>query len=212
MKRLIVGILILILGSIQANIYTQELVVICKPILQDFIKAKNKQILLSYEAMAQIFSQLPITYKEQRKLVRTDINNCRKFIRKYAKNSVEHQELLQELLALYDFIKLHKECSKAIHFHNQIQQRYCSAFNNSDIVKYIESDPALYGVERCKYKCRAYFNKVSKDLRILEAFEDRLHGNYGVLKAHNYAYKIELIKIRNYVYHHNMYKFETRYF
>ena len=82
----------------------------------------------------------------------------------------------------------------------------------ADIVKNIQEDPTLYGVDNCKYTCRAYFNKVCNDLRILNKFEDTLHANHGALKAHNYVYKIELIKIRNHVYHHTMYKFETRYF
>ena len=36
--------------------------------------------------------------------------------------------------------------------------------------------------------------------------------DYSVLKAHNYVLKIELIKVRNAIYHNNRYKYETSYF
>lgn len=213
MKKYLIVILSLFTCFTQAHVQEyEELVLHCKPALQHFITAGQQNILSVYESMTQIFGNLPATYKAQRKEIRTDINACRKFMRRYASKSIIHQRLLDELLALSDYVKKNKECSKAINFHTKLRQRYQFAFGNPTIVECLEATPTLYGVERYKYKSRAYIAKVSADFRKIEKFEDTLHGDHGVLKAHNYVYKIELIKLRNYIYHHNIYKFETRYF
>lgn len=213
MNKYIVIVLLLCFGDMQAHVQEyEELVLHCKPVLQYFITAGQENSLSTYESMVQIFSELPASYRAQRKEIRTDINACRRFMRKYATTSVMHQRLLDELLALYKYVKKNKECSKAIHFHSKLRQRYQFAFNNPNIVECLEATPALYGVEHYKYKSRAYIAKVSADFRKIEKFEDTIHADHGLLKAHNYVYKIELIKLRNYIYHHNIYKFETRYF
>jgi hypothetical protein len=213
MKKIILVILILLPCFAQMHVQPPEgLTIYCRPALQHFITSGQQNLLVTYESMGLIFSELPVSYSAQRKLIRTDINACRKFIRRYAPNSILYHRLLQELLLLYDYTKEYKQACRAIEFHNQLEQRHQFAFNNPNIVESIQATPNLYGVERCKYKCRAYFNKVSADLRKVERFEACLHADHSVLKAHNYVYKIELIKIRNYIYHHNIYKFETSYF
>lgn len=212
MKKLLLVIAMLVPCFVQTHELQEKLTLCSGQALQYFIAAEKQNSLLSYESMVQIFSAVSTKYSVQRKEIRKDINACRQFIRMHAQDSVVHQELLRELLDLYDYVKEHKECCRAIQFHNQLQQRHKFAFNNPNIVQCVEATPSLYGVGRCKYKCRAYFNKIAADLRKIDRFEDTIHGNHGVLKAHNYVYKIELIKIRNYIYHHNIYKFETRYF
>ncbi|MDP3788612.1 MAG: hypothetical protein Q8Q60_04855 [Candidatus Chromulinivorax sp.] len=213
MKKLSIVFLLLFPCFAQAHVQQPEgLIIHCRPALQQFINFGQDATLLDYESMVTIFSDLPKAYSEQRKLIRNDINSCRKYIRMYAPHSVLYHNVLQELLLLYDYTKKHQECCKAIYFHNQLQQRYQFAFNNPNIVEALEEAPQLHGVEKFKYKSRAYFKNISADIQKTNTFERTLHSKYGVLKAHNYAYQIELIKIRNYVYHHNLYKFETRYF
>ena len=212
MKKLLICIATFASFVVYPHVQPQELTLCSGQLLEYFITAEKQNSLLSYESMVHIFSSLPTSYRAQRKLIRNDIKACREFIRQHASSSKEHEELLCELLAFSDYVKAHKECCKAIQFHNRLQQRYELAFNNPNIVQAIEAHPVLYGLENSKYKCRAYFSKISADLRKIDRFEDTIHGNYGLLKAHNYVYRIELIKIRNHIYHHNIYKFETRYF
>ena len=184
----------------------------CHQSLRDFIIAESQNALLDYEAMTQIFSDEIISYSKLRKSICNDIKTCRRCIRKKSNNFVECHELLKQLYLFDSYVKQHKECCKAIHFHSKLRQQYQLAFDNSNIVECIEMKPYLYGVEKSKYKSRDYFKKISADLDKIEDFEDTIHGDHGLLKAHNYVYKIELIRIRNHVYHDNRYKYETRYF
>lgn len=184
----------------------------CQQSLHIFIAAERQNALLDYRTMDEIFSEDVISYKKLRKAIRNDIKMCSRCIRKKLKNSVECSELLKQLHSFDCYVRQHKECCKAIHFHSKLRQQYQLAFNNSNIVECIEARPHLYGVGKSKYKSRAYFKKISADLARIEEFEDVIHGDHGLLKAHNYVYKIELIRIRNHVYHDNRYKYETRYF
>lgn len=188
--------------------------------LESFIAAEQQGSLLAYESMVQIFTSSSLRYDKLCKAIQGDIRSCRRFIRKnkfkkdetISKQVFEYNRLLEQLRSFYRYVKEYKECCKAIQFHEQLRQRHQLAFNNPNIVQCVESAPQLYGVERSKYKCRAYFSKIAADLRKVDKFEDTIHGDHGLLKAHNYVYKIELIRVRNYVYHNNIYKFETRYF
>lgn len=209
MKKLLLIILFLLPCFVESK---HELTLKNGQALQFFIEAERKDMLLKYETMVQIFMSTSLSYNKFRDSIHSDITACRRFIRKYAKESIEYHDLLQHLRAFYEYVKKHKECCKAIQFHEQLRRRYQLAFNNPNIVQSVELAPELYGVDKHKYKSRAYFNKVSADLRKIDKLEDLIHGDHGVLKAHNYVYKIELIKVRNYIYHNNIYKFETRYF
>jgi hypothetical protein len=206
-------LLVIFLLSLSWFTLTQnKLTVQTSQVLKLFIQAEEQNSLMLYDIMAEIFMSTPLQYKKICKAIRADIASCRKFIKKYAQDSCEHNLVLEQLRSLYIYIRNHKECYEAIHFYENLQSKYQLAFNNPYIVQSVESAPALYGVDKCKYKCRAYFRKVTADLRKVEKFEDKIHADYAVLKAHNYVYKIELIKLRNYIYHNNIYKFETRYF
>ncbi|MBV8661168.1 MAG: hypothetical protein JO129_03420 [Candidatus Dependentiae bacterium] len=209
MKKLLIILLLLFPCLAQ----TQDVLKLrCKQPLQYFIAAEQQNTLLSYDTMAQIFTCTSMNYKQLRKAQRADMASCRRFIKKHEDDSFVNHDLLQHLRLLYKYTKQHKECCKAIQFHEELQQRYRLAFNNPNIAHDVEAMPYLFGVQRAKYKSRAYFNIISADLRKIEKFEDTIHGDHGVLKAHNYVYKIELIKIRNNIYHNNRYKFQTRYF
>ena len=180
--------------------------------LYPFVLAGQQNSLSTYETMAKIFTSTSLDYGKLRQAIRMDMTSCRKFIKNHVQDSVVHLQLLEQLRSLYRYVKEYKECYKAIFFHEELRQRYQLAFNNPDIVQSVEMMPHLYGVESSKYKSRAYFKKVAADLRAIDKFEDTIHGDHSVLKAHNYVYKIELIRVRNYIYHNNIYKFETRYF
>lgn len=188
------------------------LVVQSQAMLNDFIVAQQQGCLNEYSAMVTIFSGRSKQSKKLLKILCTDINNCRRFIRKHAQHDPSFHKLLADLLALYNYVYTNQECCKAIQFHEVLHKKYQYAFHNSDIINSIQLNPHWYGLEKHRYKYRAYFKKIAADLKKIDTFEDTLHADYGLLKAHNYVYKIELIKIRNIIYHHVRYQFETRYF
>ncbi len=181
--------------------------------LQAFMQAKEDDSLESYTSMTAIFGDVLCTYKKLKRLIRDDMAKCRKALRRSLEDKDQHRLMLVQLQDFYRYVTEHKECCKAICFHNKLSQKYIFAFHNSNLVKDFEQSPELFGIKKsCKYKHRAFFKKIAADLKTIDAFEDSIHGDYGVLKAHNYVYKIELIKIRNYIYHTMQYQFETRYF
>jgi len=177
-----------------------------------FLQAQKKGELAAYESMAEIFADSCVSYHQMLESIRADMRHCRLHMRKEVLLKHEYQALLAKLKEFYRYVREHEECCKAIHFHQELQQRYALAFDNLDIVQSLQLTPELYGVSKHKNKCKTYYKRVLKDLQKVEKFEDTLHGNFSVLKAYNYDYKIELIKIRNQIYHHNRYKFETRFF
>jgi hypothetical protein len=182
--------------------------------LQAFVAAKEINTLESYSSMTGMFHDPFFTYKKLKRAIRTDMAKCRQAIRRMNSDDIEQYRLiLDQLQEFYWYVKTHKECCKAIYFHNTLSQRYIFAFHNTNLVEHFEQSPELFGIkESCKYKHRAFFKKIAKDLKAIDKFEDTIHGDYGMLKAHNYVYKIELIKVRNYIYHTMQYQFETRYF
>lgn len=180
--------------------------------LQHFIALQNYD-LTSYDAMLTIFSSTSLDFKKLSAGVQTDIIRCKRYIRMHPKNCEQHKVLLQHLRSFFYYLKKHKHCCAAIQFHNDIQDRYTLAFKNQNIVHSINTTPHLYGIsERCKHKCKEYFNRILLDLSKINKFEDYLHGDFSQLKAQNYVYKIELVKLRNSIYHNNRYKYEVSYF
>ena len=168
---------------------------------------------VSYDAMVTIFSSTDKNFDKLSSAIRSDIIRCKRYIRQNAQNAADQHLLLQQLRSFLHYVKTHKHCCNAIQFHNQIRDRYSLAFNNQQIVQSIHATPELYGLShKCKHKCKTYFNQVLIDLNKIDRFEDYLHADYSILKAHNYVFKIELIKVRNSIYHNNTYKYEVSYF
>lgn len=173
----------------------------------------NKAHLTNYDTMSSIFSSTPLSFDKLLTAIRIDIVRCKRYIRKNTNKSEQQKILLEQLNSFLQYLKQHKHYFAAIKFHNELRQRYASAFNNQNIVQCIHLTPTLYGLPtKCKHKCKTYFNQILIDLARVSKFEDYIHGDYSELKAHNYVFKIELIKIRNSIYHNNVYKYETSYF
>lgn len=175
--------------------------------------ATHQADLTDYEAMYTIFTSTSLRFDKLLSAIRIDIIRCKRFIRKNNENSEQQKILLSQLTSFLQYVKKHKYCYNAMKFHDELRERYALAFNNHNIVQSIHSSPNLYGLStKCKHKCKSYFNQILIDLARVSRFEDYLHGDHSELKAHNYVFKIELIKIRNSIYHNNVYKYETSYF
>jgi len=180
--------------------------------LQEYIAAEQKDESLGYDAMARVFSNLSVPVEKLLQAIRADMSFCRRQLRKHSSTAINYNELLVQLRRFYRYVRQHKDCCRAIHFHQQLQNRYALAFNNPSIASDVERNPELHGMGLCKYKCRSYCKQVKIDLALVDQFEDLIHADFSILKAHNYVYKIELIRIRNFIYHTNLYKYQTRYF
>ncbi len=211
MKKLCTFVFLLLTCGLSAK-NDKELILRSNNAIQQFIAAQENDLLLSYDSMQAIFSDSMMSYEKLRSAIRSDVAACKRYIRNHVQDCDYARYLLHKLQLLYRYVKQYKECCKALHFHQQLQARYRNAFRNEELAISVQLQPEQYGVGSAKYRSRAYFKKICRDLKEIERFEDTLHGDHGVLKAHNHVYKIELINIRNYIYHNNRYKFETRYF
>ncbi|MGZ6254556.1 MAG: hypothetical protein ACXWL5_01030 [Candidatus Chromulinivorax sp.] len=193
--------------------YDQKLNVVflqSKSAFDHFLRAYNTDSLESYQVMKDIFTATDFRYRKLKHFVHADIIHIKSLLKK--NKNQELAKLLDDLQHFYRYVKSHKVCHKAIMFHEYLSKKYYLAFNNPNIVQALEGMPDLYGVDRYKYKSKAYFNTISADLKKLDKFEDDIHADHVILKAHNYVYRIELIKVRNYIYHDILYKFQSRYF
>jgi len=180
---------------------------------QYFISADEKNN-CDYDIMRNIFSSVSFGYKKLLSVIRKDINWCKRYVRQCVDgNCVEQENLLKKLRSFLRYVKKHKHCCSAMQFHDDLKERYALTFNNSKLIQDIHTMPQVYGLsDTCKNKYKTYFNQVLADLAIINKFEDYLHGDYSTLKAHNYVFKIELIRVRNAIYHNNRYKYETSFF
>lgn len=184
----------------------------CKKPFHNFV-ATHHEKLTNYEIMSKIFSSAGTTLDNLLSAIRNDITRCKRYIRKNIHHAIDQKILEQELKSFSSYVKKNKHCYNAINFHNELKERYARAFNNQKIVECIHKNPDLYGLRlKCKKKCKVYFDQIIIDLAKISNFEDNLHGDHIELKAINYVYKIELIKIRNIIYHNNVYKYERSYF
>lgn len=179
---------------------------------QAFMQA-DKNNLENYDVMSSIFASTDLSVDKLLSAIRVDLIRCRRYMRVNDKKSEEQLQVVPELRSFLQYIKTHKHCYNAMQLHAEVQQRYALAFDNPRIVQCIHTTPELYGIsKKLKQKCKAYFNQVVKDLAKIDKFEDYLHADHSELKARNYVLKIELIKLRNSIYHDNIYKYETSYF
>ena len=210
MKKFLVGFLFFSFSQIALAAQDR---LCCQQAFQHFV-AVDEQNLLDYDVMNAIFSSVDLDAKELMSAIRKDILGCKRYVRHHLKEDCSQQKLLlQQLRAFFNYVRTHKHCCAAIQFHNDVRQRYALTFNNPKLVKALNETPHLYGLSyKCKNKCKTYFNQVLLDLAKISKFEDYLHGDLSALKAHNYVFKIELIKVRNSIYHNNVYKYETSYF
>lgn len=186
----------------------------CDRALQEFLS--NDRDDTSHDLMHAMYASLNVGYKKMVSTINADIIRCRRYIKRHLHGDVaveQYHLLIEQMRSMVRYVKQHKHCWDAFHIHNDIRQRYVAAFNNPKIVQSVNADPKLYGVsEQCKHKSKAYFNQVIMDLSRISKLEDYLHGDYSILKAQNYVLKIELIRVRNAIYHNNLYKYETCYF
>jgi len=186
----------------------------CDGALQKFVAADYHDT--NHDLMHEMYASLNVGYKKMVSMINADIIRCRRYINRHLHGDVaveQYHLLIEQMRSMVRYVKQHKHCWDAFHVHNDIRQRYVGAFNNPKIVQSVNADPKLYGVsERCKHKSKAYFNQVLIDLSRISKLEDYLHGDYSILKAQNYVLKIELIRVRNAIYHNNLYKYETCYF
>ena len=205
-------ILLAILVSISFSIIEcHNLVLKTQTKLDHFVIAQQENSLHAYETVYQMFFDIDMDYHQLRSLIRRDMVQCKKAFKKSAQDFILKQKL-STLQSFYRYVTSCKILCKALYFHRYLQTKYHHAFCNQNIVDCLYDQPDLYGVAHAHRKCRTYFKQLSQDLIKVDLFEDLIHADYSELKAHNYVYKIELIKIRNHVYHHTMYKFETHCF
>jgi|GEM_PF-1311859 len=187
----------------------------CDAALKEFIAidSYNNE---NYDAMHAIFTSMNMGYKKLLSTISGDIVRCCRYIKRQVNNNVvaaEYSHLIDQMRLFVKYVKQHKHCWDALQCHDDLRKRYALVFNDQKIVQSVNAAPHLYGIsDRCKNKSKAYFDQVVMDLSKISKFEDYLHGDYSILKAHNYVFKIELIRVRNVIYHNNLYKYETSYF
>jgi hypothetical protein len=127
---------------------------------------------------------------------------------KRQKESFESLNLLKSKLSIvYNFIKKHRLQYDIVFFHQSIRDRWNVLFqamtHGQDIALLLES----VGIKQKNIDgLKQLIKQVEKDLQTIEIYEYRLHTDWIDTKLANYVLKIELIRLRNAIFFHPLYK------
>ena len=150
------------------------------------------------------------SYKQVIKTLHHDIAVLAKEIKNASrqKNTVtvlqsQHDQLKQ----LYKFIKKYRFQYEMVQFHQYVKNYYNVLFQalaqGKDVALFLNQ----FDIDDVNYESLREFAKmISKDLRTIETYEYRLHADWVDLKLANYVLKIELIRLRNAILFHPLYK------
>lgn len=179
-----------------------------------FLQAQQEEKRHAHDMLYKTFSHIDVDNQTLQRHIKADIVRVKKEIVKAQRQKKEVQLLQQkkkDLRSFYRYVRSHKTYHTVMRFHARLAAIYKRAFDNLNIVEELYANPTLFHVQEAKYPAVSFVEKVKADLAQISRFEDLLHADHSILKARNYAYKIELVKIRNLFLHHDAYKEERRY-
>lgn len=213
-KKLYLFMILNFVGSVlmQATqqVLTSEILVTYQPMLDLFheLLTQNKSVQISM--MPRFFLQLGMSYKPMIKQLHKDIDVVSKEIKKLKRNKnlyTTEFELKKQLSDLYKYLKKHRLQYEVALVHQAMHDRWDQLFDTvaqgQDISLLLPlptvSEAGLDGL-------KILVKQVESDLKKIENYEYRLHTDWIDAKLANYVLKIELIRLRNAVLFHPLYK------
>lgn len=150
------------------------------------------------------------SYQRIIKQLHHDIQTLNKEIKHLQRHKKQNQSLAllrDQLKKTYDFIKKHRLQYEVITFHEEIKNRWNILFQAVAQGKDIDQFLKNFNIENVDHESLRHLIKlVNKDLRQIETYEYRLHTDWIDTKLENYVLKIELIRLRNVILFHPLYK------
>lgn len=168
--------------------------------IERIFKAFESHGLVAKKEIAQaIQAEVKVVFKEM-KQTRTDAVGFQSVLKKR-----------QGLKRLRSHIKKHRHLYEFLSYSRLLERRYKDAFGNKYLVEDVYQHPDRYDYSKKKGDRLVKFLKLLLvDLSRVDRFETKLHSSYGRLKAWNYSFKIECIKLRNEILFHPWYKYRLR--
>jgi hypothetical protein len=209
-KLQIFTILCLIFTGIQANDQLNSIEQGYQTTFSFFSKinkaAKDVQISLT----PQFFLQFNLSFKEIIKKLNKDIKTVTQEIKTLKRQKIACPSLVAvktKLSNIRSFLKKHRLQYEIVLFHKSIKDKWGILFKELSTDKDISTmlrdvEIEHEGVEGLKI----LLAKVEKDLRTVENYDYRLHTDWIDTKLANYVLKIELIRLRNAILFHPLYK------
>ena len=169
-------------------------------------KDSNEQAL----AMHDLFLQLAVPSEVVLKNLRQDVRFLAKEMKRLKKTMQATgvvQNLHQQLSDLIKYIKKHRLQYDIIMFHKDVYHRWGVLFKA--ITDGNDKDQLLELVDKTQQNADGFkvlLKKIAKDQLKVDEYEYRLHSDWIDMKLANYVLKIELIRARNAVLFHPLYK------
>lgn len=159
----------------------------------------------SYELMIRLCIHFNISHKQLMKEMCADISYLKKELKVLSeKDQEELLSLLDQLRSLHTYVKNQKHNYEAILFHLDLKKRYKVFFDSiaeeQDIGSVLK-EQSVQGQDIIKF-----VEDINMAHRRIEKFEDLIHADDVDVKLANYVFKIELIKLRNAILFHDVYK------
>jgi hypothetical protein len=183
-----------------------------------FLHYEKLALLNNEDSVEKIFRSFEsiglITKKEISQAIYFETQNIFLKMKKTRKEDPEFQTILDYRSGLQRFrkhIKKHRHLYEFLSYSHLLEKRYAYAFGNKYVVEDVYQHPDRYDYSTKKGDRLVKFLKLLLlDLERVDRFETKLHSNYGRLKAWNYSFKIECIKLRNEILLHPWYKYRLR--
>lgn len=166
------------------------------------------------ETQKHQISSFFLNFNQSYQQVIKELHHDIQVLHKKIKNAQRHNESSQSFVLLHDqlktmyaFIKKHRLPYEVVTFHEAVKNHWNILFQAIAQGKDIDQFLKNFNIEHIDYESLRHLVKmVNKDLRQIETYEYRLHTDWIDVKLANYVLKIELIRLRNAILFHPLYK------
>ena len=180
-----------------------------------FLNYESSQKIDSEDATEAIFKACNIEKLDSscsiQRVISLSINALSGQIKKVQKKSPEAIDLKQKRENVKRFrlhVRKHRIAYDFLGHARLIERRYKYAFNNEHVVEEVYHYPDLYDYSpKNGDSLMKFLQLLLEDLGKTSRFETKMHSRYGRLKALNYSFKIECIKVRNEILFHPWYRY-----
>lgn len=209
-KLQIFTILCLIFHGAQANKQINALKHEHQTTLKHFSKINNAVKEIQISLAPQFFLQFNLSFKEIIKKLNNDIKVVAQEIKNLKRQKISSSSLIEfksKLSSLRSFIKKYRLQYEIVLFHKSIKDRWNILFQELSTDKDISTLLCFVGIEQKGIEgLKLLLYQVEKDLHTIEIYDYRLHTDWIDTKLANYVLKIELIRLRNAILFHPLYK------
>jgi hypothetical protein len=176
-----------------------------------FVACENAQSLDCESSIHLIFKAFNVEENSVSKVASFELKKLSIEIKKNSSNPSIVRALKQRreiLKRLKKHLRQHRVEYNFLEYAALLERRYKHAFNNDYVVEDVYRYTELYDYSpKGGDSLMRFLRLLQADLAKISRFESKMHCRYGRLKALNYFFKLECLKVRNEILFHPWYRY-----